>query len=526
MRQTRFIVAVAAALAFACTDIDEPPTKTTDTAQDAAKEEETPTVEGCTVLGDQIEIPYTTDNMRRAMAAVRAGNKAAVVGAMTEDDIATTHLYLRFAPRDSADVMALETDTTIMFSDVPMDREIAAAGDYYHDPALPDSVPTYQYCAVRVGQPLPDVPHETLAELFLMEETNVYDDAETENEDKNKAADPLWETLEAEAYAMVGLSDYLEEDDDEPAAGNKAKWRPGGRLSYEDSHKGVIPMEGVPIRYHKVVVVHQCCTDAQGNFNFGRRRSKVSYYAKWQRDNFHIRGIGKAVTVAKTWLSGNVRRRVDFVIRPDRSEAWKYASVFRAAHTYYYKYADYGISRPNDRNLYIRLSSRTPQNIRGEYFSWNIPTVTDVYIYYKDRTLNSSSEFFAVTIHEIGHAAHRGWDFLTYRRCGGKVCESWARGVQWYVTSKVYPDYQPGYHGDYTGIVQDLVDDDASPIYTKNRGTVVDKVRGFTITEIENALKGANGWNEWARRLANTRRDERERQEVLKLFDAWDNYRY
>lgn len=525
MRQTRFIIAVAAALAFACTDIDEPPTKTTDTAQDAAKEEETPTVEGCTVLGDQIEIPYTTDNMRRAMAAVRAGNKAAVVGAMTEDDIATTHLYLRFAPRDSADVMALETDTTIMFSDVPMDREIAAAGDYYHDPSLPDSVPTYQYCAVRVGQPLPDVPHETLAELFLMEETNVYDDAETEN--GNKAADPLWETLEAEAYAMVGLSDYLKEDGDEPAAGNKAKWRPGGRLRYEDTtSKRDIPMEGVPIRYRRILVVHQCCTDAEGNFNFGRMRGKVSYYAKWQRDDFHIRGMGKAVTVAKTWLSGRGRRRVDFVIRPDRSEAWKYASVFRAAHYYYYKHAELGLSRPFDNNLWIRFSSRLPGNAMGQYFRMNIPLVSDVYIYYHHPGLRTSRDYFNVTAHEIGHCAHRGWGFQNYKKSGDKVRESWAQGVAWHITNKVYPGFEQDYFGDYTGVVQDLMDNSGNRIYTKDGKNTIDNVRGFSITEVERTLKGARSWEDWARRVANTRKDEKEKQEILALFNAWGNNSY
>lgn len=517
MRQTRFIIAVAAALTFACTDIDKPPRgDTAQTATATADEEETPTVEGCTVLGDRIEIPYTTGNMRRAMAALRAGNKAAAAGGMTEDDIATTHLYLRFAPRDSADVMALETDTTIMFSDVPMDRKIAAAGDYYHDPSLPDSVPTYQYCAVRVGQRLPDVPHEALAELFLMEETNVYDDAETEN--GNKAADPLWEALEAEAYAQVGLSEYME-DDDEPTAGNKAKWRPGGKLSYEDSHKGVIPMEGVPIRYHKIVVVHQCCTDAEGNFNFGRRRGNVSYYAKWQRDDFHIRGIGKAVTVAKTWLSGRGRRRVDFVIRPDRSEAWKYASVFRAAHYYYYKHAELGLSRPGDRNLVIRLSYKEPSKL-GVFISPHFPGTSEIKIYYHN--LSSSYEFFRTTIHEIGHSAHFNWDKIRFLQTSKKVKESWARGVDNLVSNAIYNQFRSDYDNTYTGIVMDLIDTVQSignGHLPKSRETV----SGITPSEIEFSLRGATTWTRWRNNLKHkTSNGRRQQEQIDKLFEAWD----
>ena len=521
MRQTKLLMAVAAALTFACTDIDEPPRRDTDTAQTAtakADDEETPTVEGCTVLGDRIEIPYTTNNMRRAMTALRAGNKAAVAGGMTEDDIATTHLYLRFAPRDSADVMALERHTAIMFSDVPMDREIAAAGDYYHDPSLPDSVPTYQYCAVRVGQPLPDVPHETLAELFLMEETNVYDDAETAS--GNKAADPLWETLEAEAYAQVGLSDYLEDDGGEPAAGNKGAWRPGGRLRYEDTtSKKDVPMEGVPIRYRRILVVHQCCTDAEGYFNFGRMRGKVSYYAKWQRDDFHIRGIGKAVTVAKTWLSGRGRRRVDFVIRPDRSEAWKYASVFRAAHYYYYKHAELGLSRPGDRNLVIRLSYKTPSK-DGVFISPQFPGTSNIKVYY--HKLSNSYEFFGITIHEIAHSAHFNWDKIRYWQTSTKVKEAWARGVENRATMKVYNMINNNYNGTYTGIVMGLMDIDTN-VGNGDISKQKETVSGFTISEIEASLRGATTWTRWRDNLKHkTYNGRRQQEQIDKLFEAWD----
>lgn len=56
------------------------------------------------MLGERIPLPYTTDVMRQAIASLKAGNKSAEVGGMSDDDIRTTHLYLRFAPRDSADM--------------------------------------------------------------------------------------------------------------------------------------------------------------------------------------------------------------------------------------------------------------------------------------------------------------------------------------------------------------------------------------------------------------------------------------
>lgn len=508
-------------LSFACTDIDEPrpgegenqETATATTTTECS----TPHVEGNTVLSEKIEIPYTTENMRRALASLKAGNKSTAVGGLTEDSVCTTHLYLRFAPRDSTDVLALETDTTIMFTDIPMDRDIVAIGDYYHDPSLPDSVPTYQYCAVRLGQSLPDVPHETLAELFLLEETNVYDEAEPEA--GNKAADPLWENLEAEAYSLVGLSDYLE---DEPTVGNKAKWRPGGCLKYEDSQKGIIPLEGVPIRYHKLVIVHQCCTDAAGNFNFGRRRGKVRYYAKWQRDNFRILGVGNVFKTATTDLSGNTSRRIDHVIGNPGSNTWKYASVFRAAHTYYYKHGDYGLSRPEDKNLTIRLSEMTPTGRNSRFIPIRMLGMSEIKVYH--RKLPSSDGLFHSTFHEIAHSAHYRWSRFDYASCGDKVRESWARGAAWFVTNKLYPEFSAQYYDDYTGIVQSLVGGEISKIDTKDGKLVeIPKVGPFTMSQIEKTFKGSRSWGQWAKKVEFLGRDKNERENIRKLFDAWGN---
>ena len=106
---------------------------------------------GVTVLGEKIPNAYTPEHMRKALAAIKAeggGNKAL---AINEEDIEATHLYLKFAPRDSAEVELLDNDKEIMYTVIPMDREIEQIGDYYHDPSLPDSVPTYQYCVARIG---------------------------------------------------------------------------------------------------------------------------------------------------------------------------------------------------------------------------------------------------------------------------------------------------------------------------------------------------------------------------------------
>lgn len=82
-----------------CTETDAPEPQDAPGGQELpASGASTPTAAGCAVLGERIPQPYTTDVMRKAVASLKAGSKSAEVGGMPEDDIRTTHLYLRFAP--------------------------------------------------------------------------------------------------------------------------------------------------------------------------------------------------------------------------------------------------------------------------------------------------------------------------------------------------------------------------------------------------------------------------------------------
>ncbi len=497
----------------ACRDEDLPP-DVGELEPESAKQEsaEPPTVSGPTILGRRTPNAYTPEAMRRALAELSQTNKSL---SLDTADIEATHLYLRFAPRDSSDVMALEADTSIFFTEVPMDYEVAAIGDYYRDPSLPDTVPTYMYCTARVGQSLPDVPHETLSELFLMEEANVYEDAEALA--ANKRSDLLWEQLEAKSRELAGL----DADDEQPA--NKSKWTPGGVLKYEESDGKVKAIEGVPVRIHRGFVTHQCCTDAKGVFSFSRRRHHVRYYIKWRRDCFHIRGLGKVVKVAETTLADNSKSRIERTITDNGHAAWKYASVFRPAHYYFYHYDKCGLSRPDENNLIIRLSAREPDDRVSRYFCGGGFILPDVFVYY--RKLSSSRDIFRSTIHEIAHCAHHKWSRSTYRHCDKIVKESWARGIAYYVAREVdYGDVGERFSSIYTGLVLSLTRDDFENSVKTSEGTVKYHLKKFTLSEVERCLKGCTTWNQWRDKLKNTENGKGQENEIDKVFDAWAKY--
>ena len=448
------------------------------------------------VLGKKLPNPYSLNVMQKAVDELSAEStlKAA-------QQLQATHYYLRFAPRDTAEIDLLEADTTIFFYTYPMDYEIVQEGDTYTDPDLPSDVLKYMYCAVSVNHQLPNVSYEVLDELYILEETNVVVESTDEDdiEDGNKSAQTsYWEILEQKAKEIVGAE----------ISYNKSKWRPQGDVYYHDtSIDKDIPLEGVPVRCRKsIFVTHQCCTNANGHFSFDRLRGQVDYYIRWRRDNFKIREHS-GLNVAETNLKSNTKSSVTYTVTYG-TRAWECASIFRAAHFYYYKAAAYGMSRPSKESLTIRPSNAN-ENKLGCYGRHII--MSDVHIYELNRP---SSSIFCTTIHEIAHSVHNFWNTNKYKHCSSIVKESWSRGASWYLTSKIYKknEFVLSYdHKEYTGIIQDLMD---------GKDSYRDKVSGISIQQIEKAIKNCTDWDGFCENIISINSNNN-KNDIKDLFNYW-----
>lgn len=454
--------------------------------------------ENSIVLGEKLPNPYSLSVMQKA--ADELTDESTLKSAQL---LQATHYYLRFAPRDTAEIDLLEADTTIFFYTYPMDYEIAQEGDTYTDPNQPEGVLKYMYCAVDVNHKLPNVPYEVLDELYILEETNVVaeptEDDEEDFEEGNKSVhNDYWETLEMKAKELVGAE----------VSYNKSKWRPQGDVYYHDtSINKDIPLEGVPVRCRKsLFVTHQCCTNANGHFSFDRLRGRVDYYIRWRRDNFKIREHS-GVNVAETNLKRNTKSSVTYTVT-NGTRAWECASIFRAAHFYYYKAADYGMSRPSKESLTIRPSNAN-ENKLGCYGRHII--MSDVHIYELNRP---SSSIFCTTIHEIAHSVHNFWNTNKYKHCSSIVKESWSRGASWYLTSKIYKknEFVLSYdHKEYTGIIQDLMD---------GKDSYRDKVSGISIQQIEKAIKNCTDWDGFCENIISINSNNN-KNDIKDLFNYW-----
>ena len=116
------------------------------------------------------------------------------------------------------------------------------------------------------------------------------------------------------------------------------------------------------------------------------------------------------------------------------------------------------------------------------------------------------------TIHELAHSSHWKMAWWTFQTVDERVAESWARGVQWELTRMVYPNYRNSYFGSYTGVVEDMIDNDNSS---------GDKVSGYTIREIENSLMYQKNWDDWRNKIINDHTNPTENN-LSALFTRWN----
>ena len=163
---------IVSSLLWSCQEVDVSPTVTVDPpSSESQPSEEWDYREGMTVLGKRLDNPYTVENMRKAWASLVASDPSLRA---SDIRIFTSHLHIRFKPRNEEELSIIRQDPTLILFPYPMDYEIIQGGHYYHDPEVPKDRPTYQYCSVPVGKVLPSgVEYELLAEAFIPEEVEM-----------------------------------------------------------------------------------------------------------------------------------------------------------------------------------------------------------------------------------------------------------------------------------------------------------------------------------------------------------------
>lgn len=388
--------------------------------------------EGQTVLGEQIDIPYSIENLRRAFASIPAETKVGY----TENDILPTHYYVKFSPKDEEQLDILINIPGLLLSEIPLDREILVGGISYHDPELPLSQPTYQYSTLEIPfwKSIVDtlsVNCEVLIEAYMPD----YIQETKSSYHYAILPDALYDALLKEAYYITGT-----EYEVIPVT-KGASWKPTGRIrAYDNIVNGYVPIQDVVIRGTHLLKVTETTTDSDGYFTLPSFKNPVNLKVVWEGDRWDVRdgNLGQAVYDGPKLSSG----AWNLDIPSSSTESRNISAVFRAARRVYTGY-NYGLSKPaNSRREKIAYIHKEISGKNGDY---NRQAGMGIWSDIRIAGKNSSgwrlpSEIFSTTCHELGHAAHYTNAKSSYTNSELRVLESWARFHQYLCTIKEYTD--------------------------------------------------------------------------------------
>ena len=398
--------------------------------------------EGIMKLGKQLENPYSVENMSKASNNLKKkGGSAKSSGG--EIEITTTHLYVKFMPKNEDELSILKRDSTFVLYDYPLDYEIEENGYFYRDPEVPDGQPTYQYCAIKVNKELPSsVENEILAELFIPDEDN-----DDETISKKAFSYDNVNTLVDEALRMTNNLPNIDSQNQKSLFRRRSKWRPAGTIRvWDDNLSRWVGVEGVEVRARRWFTTHKGIANSSGYYSCdGRFRREANYSIDWERYHFALRD---------GWLNGATyngpKKRGNWNLNLNSGKQEYYATIFRAAYHYYYKNIK-GFRRPPKNSFWktqlkIRayLENVSDKGSLGTHKEERRFLGAQIKIYTYQREAEST---YSTVIHELAHASHWNMNKSKDDDSGSKIKESWAAGVEWCLTRLIYPNYSRGYNG-------------------------------------------------------------------------------
>lgn len=507
--------------------------------------------EGLIKLGKSLENPYSIDNMQIALDNLRSNAKTT----FDDVDVTTTHLYVKFKPSNEDELAKLTSDSTLVLYDYPLDQEIDESGDYYHDPEIPQDQPTYQYCAVLADKQLPNkVDYEILAELFIPDEDKV--DGSNKNSNESQAIEALVE----EALRITNnLEDSTNKNNNAAENNRRGKWRPAGVIKvYDHETRSYVGVHGAQVRARRWFTTHKGYTDLTGKYSCnGRFKRKANYSIKWERYDFSVR----SGTFGQAWYNGpkkkgnwnvNLGKSTSSVVNDAQQY---YALIHQGAHDYYYGNR-FELTSPPKNGFFKRQLKIAGRQKKGKSSYAKLRAIlyfgADVSI---QRWTLPSDEVYGMTIHELGHASHRVVDKNSYislvlnafnffvsnsNKYEERILiETWSTAVEIVFTLhryrnrfglknynyllhnyqqkpiKVDKDYGPA----YTSAGYDMIDN-VNQRSAYGNAYPQDRVSGYTIKQLETALKGAKSWSEWRDNIKRLYNNPTENY-LNELFNNW-----
>lgn len=381
------------------------------------------------VLGRQLDDPYRTENVTRALAALYPTKADRV-------NVETTDYYVRFLPANQEEFDFLKS-LGIELLDHPVDYEIVKEGDWYHDPSVEEENITWQYAVVPKGFSFPEVKYQILHECYI-----------ASHDSSTKAADEIdWAEVERKSYELTGNGSLLAEAETLTRGGRVT---PSGRLTIvDDAANGGKPfgVSGVMVSCNAFVKFATAYTDRDGYYTMNKEfSSKIRYRIVFKNERNFALGLNLILVPASVSTLGKAEPDgISMTITRDSDEKlFRRCVVNNAVYDYIGRCdkKDMNIGEP-PKDLRIWLLSKlepssTPMIHQGAVVSHPLiagflgPYALLVKLFAPDITLGMSGKndyksIYSTVNHELAHASH-------YAKVGN---DYWNKYVEYILTSFV-----------------------------------------------------------------------------------------
>ena len=384
--------------------------------------------DGKIVLGQKLQNPYTVETMKKAFSNLVKKTKGRVPE--SKSTVRTTHYYVRFLPQNEKEYDLLKADTTIRLSEIPLDYEIEVHGNKYHDKAVCDICPTWQYTSVKKEFKFDKKPkYEILSELYIPETDATLT---KQNITEKVAGKSFLDALIDEA--MVLTKNYA--DTLNTKKRGRTAWNPSGTIQVFDTRLNkLIPLIGVEVCARRWFTTYTVFTNQEGNYNspwgFDRPANYSLYFETWA---FDVR----SGTIGQAWIDGPKQDSPwNLDITQNTLDAF-YANVFRGAWRYFFGDIG-GLRRPVPLPIKYAAMNSGGGNQGFNIGSWSFFQANpNIFIYRFDNGSDyNSDEIFSTTCHETAHSTHMNLmnvGLIQYSQVSHFIMESWPTAVEWFIT--------------------------------------------------------------------------------------------
>jgi len=421
----------------------------------------------------KLENPYSVSNMKKAYSALQQEGlmKAAL-------NIEATHLYVRFLPKDSAELETMLGDTTLTLFSYPLDYELSE-GEKYIDSTLTGNDFTWLYTRVPIDFSSPISNYEIIEQLYLPILTN--DDIQKAKQQKVRAEFLKdWDLLEAKSIELTGnINSQVINSAQKIQKAANASWFPRATIKvYDDKLGRNVALQGVRVRARWWFNWEDGLTNSSGTAVMsGSFKGKVNWSIVWEDYFWDIRDG----SVLQAYFNGPNGSESNWILDINSGKSKYYATIHRAAYRMFYK------NNLDTRNPF--RNSFNPPSIKlscmdepgtGIYYTWTkfVPSpiqwfFPDIKIYCKNRR---TEEILRTTIHELSHIFHCYSMFgneINFLTVNDVLVESWANAMAYYIVHLEYSDYGyktefvsdwqvwpfKNFSNEYSPLFIDLIDD-------------------------------------------------------------------